>query len=106
MSDLSGGRQMTAPLRAPAWLTVPAGTRPTECRGRTCRALIYWIEHPRTGKPHPVDCDVPGGEEPSRHSFSTEQGNVFSGEFEKAHDGRGLSHFASCPDAKAFRRGA
>ncbi len=72
----------------PQWLEVPAGTRARECRG--CQATIYWIEHPTTGRPHPVDCDVDGGQEPDPEP--------------QGEPGLGISHFATCPEAASFRR--
>lgn len=76
------------------WETVPKGTRAATCQGHrkaggTCRATIYWIERPRVGKPGtariPVDCDVDGGATP-----------------DSMNDGKGVSHFTTCPDAKNF----
>lgn len=68
------------------FFTVPAGTQPAECGGRSCRATIYWIVT-GNGRRMPVDVDVEGGHEPSEQE-----------------DGQGVSHFASCPDAQQFRR--
>ena len=67
---------------------------------------IYFISHPFTGKPHPIDCDVPGGRRPSAHAASPDQGSLFeAGSTEATYDGRGISHFETCPDAALFRRG-
>lgn len=63
---------------------VPAGTRASQCNGRTCRAVIFWIEKP-DGKRMPVDCDVQDGEEPTAEDA-----------------GRGVSHFTTCPDVGQF----
>lgn len=81
--------------RAPRWEIVPKGTPMSVCQGHkkpggTCHAVIYWIERPRAGgKPGtarvPVDCDVEGGVTPDSLT-----------------DGVGVSHFATCPDAKNF----
>lgn len=68
-------------------LRIPAGTPASQCRSRACRATIYWIAHPTTGRLHPVDCAYPDGAAPT----ATE-------------DGQGVSHFATCPDAPHFRR--
>ena len=92
---------MTA--REPEFLVVPAGTKPTECRGPTCGAVIYFITHPKTGRPHPVDCDVDGGEAPSAHKDSRQLG-MFD-DIGPPRDGRGVTHFTTCLDAAAFRRG-
>ena len=79
---------MTTPDRKDsAWLDVPKGTRASQCGGPTCKAVVFWISHPSTGRAHPVDCDVDGGAEPTARDA-----------------GRGVSHFATCPDAALFRR--
>lgn len=62
---------------------VPTGTRPSQCRGATCRATIYWIE--RGEKRLPIDCDVDGGFEPTDREA-----------------GSGVSHFTTCPDVRQF----
>lgn len=76
------------------FITVPAGSRPTRCRGASCGATIYYVERPkmRKGQPVPgqtaripVHCDVPGGATPDSLS-----------------EGRGVSHFTDCPDASRF----
>lgn len=80
-----------APTRADGpWFDVPAGTRQAQCG--SCQAPIYWIETAR-GKRMPVDCDVDGGRRP----FTGVPGD---GE----RDGRGVSHFATCPNAEEHRR--
>jgi hypothetical protein len=68
-------------------IEVPAGTQPGECRSTNCRATIYWVLT-GNGKRMPVDCDVPGGAEPTARE-----------------SGQGVSHFATCADANRFRRG-
>lgn len=87
--------------RGPEFIAVPAGTRRSQCNGPTCRAVIYFVEHPRTGRPHPVDCDVEGGEHPSEPVDPRQLS--LDGETVREHDGRGVSHFATCPDADHFR---
>jgi len=73
----------------PQWETVPKGTNASRCRGETCGREVYWIERPRKSKPGtariPVDCDVEGGSSP-----------------DSLQDGRGVSHFQTCPDRDAF----
>lgn len=96
------------PKREPAWLTVPAGTKAVPCKGAEqggkCAMPVYWIAHPRTGRPHPVDCiAVDGSVLPSAHAHGTEQGDLLSDTFEPARDGRGVSHWATCLDAARFR---
>ncbi len=91
-----------APKRELQFFKVPAGTRSARCNGPTCGKQIFFIINPRTGRPMPIDCDVEGGEAPSAtkdksqlDAFSTTTG----------HDGRGVSHFLTCPDAEQFSRG-
>lgn len=75
-------------------ITVPKGSRGSQCRGPNCRKTIYWVERPkmRKGQPVPgqtarvpVDCDVDGGSSPDSLS-----------------EGRGVNHFTNCVDAKNF----
>ena len=84
---------------------VPAGTRTGQCRGADCKAVIYFIDHPTTGRPFPVDCDVEGGETPSEHVNDPNQQGLFSDGGEQHHDGRGVSHFFTCPNADDFGKG-
>jgi hypothetical protein len=65
---------------------VPAGTQPSECRGKSCRATIYWVKS--GDKSIPIDCEVDGGYEPDAQSM-----------------GSGVSHFTTCPDVAQFSRG-
>jgi hypothetical protein len=92
---------------APKLLSVPAGTRASHCsgsvRGGTCSKLIYWGRTPQ-GRSVPIDCDVPGGRRPSE-AKETGQLDVFGGEA-KVFDGRGQSHFETCPDVALFSRGS
>ena len=94
---------MTAkPEREPQWITIPAGTRPSICRGLTCRQRIYFVENPKTGRMQPVDASVPGGIEPSPKRDPS-QLSLLDAPMEER-DGRGLSHFATCLDVDQFRR--
>lgn len=69
----------------PAYLfTIPRDTAPAPCTG--CRQLIYWIVT-AAGKRMPVSTRCEGGLEPLADR-----------------DGHGISHFADCPEAEAFRR--
>jgi hypothetical protein len=92
----------------PLWITVPAGTKPQACRGMefggSCCKQIYFSVNPRTGRPTPVDCDVPGGKHPSE-AKDKRQRDLFAGDVE-VRDGRGVSHFDTCPDAQRFRERA
>lgn len=72
--------------RAPHFFDVPAGTPSVPCTGRHCDARIYKVFSPGTGTSNPIRCDVVGGELPTADR-----------------PGRGLSHFADCPDAAQFR---
>lgn len=70
--------------------TIPAATRRSSCR--SCGAEVYWISTDRGAK-MPVSVDptrAPFGE--SRHPSETEPG-------------LGFSHFVTCPNAAAHRRG-
>jgi hypothetical protein len=79
---------MTAPAVKGPWFDVPAGTDPADCR--SCGKTVFWIT--TTGaKRMPVDCDVAGGRWPLA-TFAGEQ------------IGRGVSHFATCPDASKWRQ--
>ncbi len=86
------------PKNAPMY-DVPAGTRPSQCRGSNCNATIYWITRPN-GKKMPVDCEVEGGWKPSE-SPDPDQGDLL-GEPNVPRDGRGVSHFQTCVDAGRF----
>lgn len=90
--------------RAAKFFTVPAGTRPAQCNGSTCRATIYWIQNPATGRMLPVDVDVEGGQEPSAHVRDPKQQSLFGDTIEH-YNGRGVSHFTTCPDVGEFSRG-
>ena len=75
------------------YITVPAGTRASQCRGRDCRAVIYWIERESRSraKPEkivhiPVDCE------------HTEQCVAPT----DVVDGIGVNHFQTCPNANRF----
>ena len=59
---------MKAPTNA-HWYDVPAGTRPSQCRGESCKATIYWIITPK-GRKCPVDCEVDGGNAPSESALA------------------------------------
>ena len=72
------------------WFDVPPGTAPSECR--SCTAEVYWIVT-ASGKRMPVDCDVEGGYSPD--AARANEGLV--------PEGRGISHFATCPDASKWR---
>ena len=92
--------------KAPSkFFIVPAGTKASFCRGATCGKRMYWITNPATGRMVPIDCDVEGGQLPSEHAKDPAQESLFGDKVEH-HDGRGVSHFQTCPDANQFTRGA
>ena len=80
---------MSVVVKGP-WFDVPAGTAPAECR--SCHAEVFWIVT-KSGKRMPIDCSVVGGREPWK-------GVPGDGEL----DGRGISHFAACPQANSWRQ--
>lgn len=67
------------------FIPIPAGTPPTPCK--SCRQLIYWAPHPSTGKNHPVSVADPESYAPDQDS-----------------DGKGITHFADCPNAASHRK--
>ena len=63
-------------------MTGPRCPKASYCVGehcRSCGACVVWSAHPRTGHPHIYDLPAPG-------------------------DIVVVSHFATCPDAKKWRR--
>ena|SRR5262249_35173880 len=91
----------------PTYFLVPAGTRMSICRGTSlggcCAAAIYFVENPKTKKLIPIDCDVPDGIRPGP-AVDPSQVDLLSGEAGKPQDGRGVSHYLTCPDADLFTR--
>ncbi len=87
--------------RAPQWFVVPAGSAKSACKSPNCRKPIYFVLNARTGRAHPVDCDVPGGVTPSA-PVDPAQLDAFT-VVTAPHDGRGVSHFDTCIDAERFR---
>lgn len=83
--------------------TVPAGTPPARCKGPTCGKVIYFITGPNTGASVPVDCDCEGGTRPSETN-DRGQLDAFSGGTAPVFDGKGCSHFLTCPDRDLFTR--
>lgn len=77
--------------RPPILCTVPARTPPASCR--SCGARIYWVVTD-AGRRMPVDCDAEGTTRP----FVPVPGDG------EPQDGRGVSHFATCPQAAAHRK--
>src|SRR4051812_48023858 len=88
------------PARA-TYYDVPAGTRASKCRGPSCGKTVYFITNPTTGRMVPVDCDVPGGERPSDTNDES-QFDMLAGGLANVHNGRGVSHFATCRDVDMF----
>lgn len=89
------------------WFIVPAGGKAAKCKSERCTKTIFWIKHPFTEKPHPIDCDVAGGRRPSPKAHDPLQTGLFDAptSSEPTFDGRGVSHFETCVDAEKFRKG-
>lgn len=100
---MNGPANRHVPKADAQWFIVPAGSRSSSCRGPNCHVLIHWMKHPRTGKPHPIDCTVEGGLQPSVHAGEALP-SLFGDQI-PAQDGRGVSHFDTCVDARRFRDG-
>lgn len=85
---------------------VPAGTKMSHCngaaRGGVCSAPMYWINNPDTGTRLPIDCEVDGGKRPSE-AKETGQFDLLSAGVAPVFDGKGVSHFETCPDRDLFR---
>lgn len=95
----------TATKSAPKMIKVPAGTRPSYCRGPKCGKRIYFAHNPETGRLTPIDCDVDGGKRPSEQKQRGQLDMLVGGEAE-VYDGKGCSHFLTCSDVEMFTRGA
>lgn len=96
---------MTSTARAMVFFDVPAGTKPTMCRGSTCGRLFYYWVRGINGVAIPVDCNVPGGLKPSEHANDPSQQSLFGeAPAERHHDGKGVRHHTVCPDVEEFRR--
>lgn len=86
-------------VRPPLFYDVPSNTKPAKCK--SCDATIYFVPGKKAGSLVPVRCDVEGGRPP----FHVIPGQMdLLGEPATPQVGRGLSHFADCPDAARFRR--
>ena len=72
------------------WFDVPSSTPASECR--SCKAEVYWIVT-ASGKRMPIECAVDGGLSPWKG---------VPGDGDMA--GRGISHFATCPQAGTWRQ--
>lgn len=71
------------------WYEIPAGTKPSECRGHGCGAAIYFIPSRKTpGKSIPISVEPDGAFGPTQ-----------------TEPGRGISHFQDCPAVGDFQRG-
>lgn len=75
------------------YVTVPKGSRATECRGKDCRAVIYWIERPSRNRKTPdkvvkVPVDCAADDQCYAPSLTA--------------DGLGLNHFQNCANAGRF----
>ena len=73
-------------MPGPIFFTVLSGTPPAVCKAASCRKPIYWITTAK-GNPMPIDCDAPGAKPPTRML-----------------PGHGVPHWATCPEAKSFKK--
>lgn len=69
-------------------IRIPKGTPESVCKGRDCKAPIYWVEvrNGRQTRRVAVDTAQAGGSDPD--SFT---------------DGSGVAHSTFCPNAEDFR---
>jgi hypothetical protein len=76
---------------------------------RSCKALIMWLDHVTTGKAAPIDAD-PSPDGNIRVGVAFEHYTVLTGQERKDALERGdelhLNHYATCPQAKAWRERA
>ena len=77
--------------RQQEFLQVPADAAHSLC---TCGRRIYWIRTAK-GKRMPIDCEIDGAQRPRIEK--TADGAIH-------YLGRGVPHFATCPQAAHFRR--
>lgn len=82
------------PKRPLEYVEVPHGSHASECRAKSCRTTIFWVERESTSKKTPgkivkvpVDCDY---DEQCRRPTT-------DGE-----DGIGVNHFQTCASAGQF----
>ena len=89
----------------PKFYVIPAGTKPVICNGPHCGKSIYFVFNSATGRTVPVDADVEDGKRPSveKHVDKNQLG-MFGVDEVKVFDGKGVSHFQTCPDAGQFSR--
>lgn len=90
---------------APKMYSIPAGTKPVICNGPHCGKPIYFVFNSASGRTVPVDADVEGGKRPSLEKHADEnQLGMFGVDEVQVFDGKGVSHFLTCPDAGQFSR--
>lgn len=84
---------MADQARGPHFYTVPAGTPAKPCRDERCRALLFFIDSPKTkGKKIPVDCRpeiTDGAIAPTKYEL-----------------GQGVNHFPVCVGRDRFTKKA
>ena len=78
---------------------VPAGTKPSTCRGSSCGARIYWITVGE--RKIPADCDSRHGGTAPSEAADPAQESLFGGTT-AIHDGAGIHHRRVCPNAEDF----
>ena len=77
---------MSAP-RLPQLFVIPPATPAARCR--SCNAVVYWVRTP-AGRPMPVSVNTDVAAECVEPTMTTV--------------GRGISHFADCPNASQHRK--
>jgi hypothetical protein len=82
-------------IEARKLITIPKDTPPTTCKA--CGATMYFV-----GK-NPISVDTPHGKAPQAKAAEYRYGDNRASNL-KLGEGRGISHFANCPNANEFRR--
>jgi hypothetical protein len=85
----------------PRVIEIPWHLAPSECRG--CGATIWFVDDARTRRPHPVSVDGPGCRAPERETVARDPDTGVEHVVRPHRDGRGISHFETCPAADRFR---
>lgn len=94
--------------RSPNLVRIPAATLAENCTGAHCKARIYKVEHPKTGKLTPaavaetIKLPKDGAIVPTG-AFAPYL-DAAPGRETIERDGMGYSHFIDCPDAPSFKR--
>ncbi|RYE93956.1 MAG: hypothetical protein EOO75_03180 [Myxococcales bacterium] len=89
-------------MTQPHHYRIPAATLASPCRG--CGESIYFVTDPDTRRPHPVSVAPRGCHAPEREVCERDERTGVEYTVSPAREGRGVSHFANCPDADRFRK--